>query len=84
MLGDTYLSDLQTKELITHYKRINEHIPRPPRRSDILGKMRKYPKWCPELAEQLLTSKFTAHLNIQDIEKNMDQLMRDFPSLVRV
>ena len=46
--------------------------------------MQKYPKWTSDLAEQLLMSKFTAHMNIQDIEKNMDQLMKDFPSLVHL
>ena len=57
---------------------------RPARRSHVIDKLKESPVWNEDLSGSLLSSKFYRHMGIQDIEEKMDELMYDFPELVRV
>jgi len=57
---------------------------RPNRRSHVIDKLRKHPVWNSNLAGSLIMSKFYYQMGIQDIEEKMDELMYDFPGMIRV
>ena len=57
---------------------------KPPRRFTVKEKMLKYPRWNRELSKMLLKSKYVPNMIIEDIERSMDELMRDFPHLVKI